>query len=108
MTDKKLKALSGLWQSFEVNLSYWRDPVAVIELKLLRRGSSFFQKIQNELLKIPFSKTLIYKTLAKNIGLAHRAVGGACRRNDYPLIVTCHPFVSVAGQGVIRGKDKEN
>lgn len=84
--------------------SYWWYPMAVIELKLLRRGSAFVQKIQDELLKIPFGQTLSYKALADRIGSAPRAVGGACRRNDYPLIVPCHRVVSVAGPGGYSGQ----
>lgn len=84
--------------------SYWRDPPAEVELILLRRGSAFVQKIQDELLKIPFGQTLSYKALADRIGSAPRAVGGACRRNDYPLIVPCHRVVSVAGPGGYSGQ----
>lgn len=84
--------------------SYWREPLAEVELKLLRRGSAFVQKVQKELLKIPFGATVSYKALAERVGSAPRAVGGACRRNDYLLIVPCHRVVSVAGPGGYSGQ----
>ncbi|GAB4260360.1 MAG: methylated-DNA--[protein]-cysteine S-methyltransferase [Methylomicrobium sp.] len=84
--------------------SYWYDRDAVVDLTLLRRGSVFVQKIQDALLDIPFGVTISYKALADRVGSSSRAVGGACRRNDYPLIVPCHRVVSVAGPGGYSGQ----
>ena len=84
--------------------SYWREPNTLVALKLLRRGSSFVQTVQDALLNIPFGATMTYKALAKTINSAPRAVGGACRRNDYPLIVPCHRVVSVTGPGGYSGQ----
>ncbi len=91
-------------QSFDPIENYWREPNAIVELKLLRRGSPFVQTVQDALLRIPFGTTLAYKELAKILGSAPRAVGGACRRNDYPLIVPCHRVVSVSGPGGYSGQ----
>lgn len=91
-------------QSFDPIENYWRDPNAIVELKLLRRGSPFVQTVQDALLRIPFGTTLTYKDLAEILDSAPRAVGGACRRNDYPLIVPCHRVVSVTGPGGYSGQ----
>ncbi|CCE22455.1 MULTISPECIES: methylated-DNA--[protein]-cysteine S-methyltransferase [Methylotuvimicrobium] len=91
-------------QSFDPVENYWREPNAIVELKLLRRGSPFVQTVQDALLRIPFGTTLTYKDLAKVLDSAPRAVGGACRRNDYPLIVPCHRVVSVTGPGGYSGQ----
>lgn len=91
-------------KSFDPIENYWREPNVIVELKLLRRGSPFVQAVQDALLRIPFGTTLTYKDLAKILDSAPRAVGGACRRNDYPLIVPCHRVVSVTGPGGYSGQ----
>ncbi|MGR9116838.1 MAG: methylated-DNA--[protein]-cysteine S-methyltransferase [Gammaproteobacteria bacterium] len=89
---------------FEKIMMYWYDPMAVVPLRLLRRGTVFQHKVWNELLKIPFGKTSTYKELAARIGSAARPIGGACRSNHYPLVIPCHRVVSVSGMGGYSGQ----
>lgn len=63
--------------------------------------SSFQKKVSEELQKIPFGKTLTYKEVAIAIGKkqACQAVGNACHRNLFPLLLPCHRVVASKGEG---------
>lgn len=78
---------------------YFANPNYQINLPLARTGSVFEQKVRQALLDIPSGQTVTYGELAQRIGSAARAVGGACRRNPYPLIVPCHRVVGRNGLG---------
>ncbi|WP_457743152.1 methylated-DNA--protein-cysteine methyltransferase [Thermococcus sp.] len=42
---------------------------------------------------------ITYGSLAKALGTSPRAIGGAMRRNPYPVVVPCHRVVSKGGIG---------
>ena len=46
---------------------------------------------------IGFGETASYGMVARAIGSGPRAVGQACRRNPFPLIVPCHRIVGAGG-----------
>ncbi len=46
---------------------------------------------------IPYGTTLTYGALAQALGSAPRAIGQACRRNPFPIIIPCHRVTSSAG-----------
>lgn len=76
----------------------------------LFNGFSDFQlKVLEETLKIPFGQVRTYGWIARRIGRpkAARAVGGALRKNPYPIIIPCHRVVKSAGSpgGYSRGKE---
>ena len=52
---------------------------------------------------IGYGHTLTYSELAKRIGSAPRAVGQACRRNPFPIIIPCHRVKSAGGQEFYSG-----
>lgn len=64
------------------------------------KGTKFQMKVWNELLKIPFGKTVFYKTVAKGIGdvKAVRAVGRANGANPVPVIIPCHRVIANDGK----------
>ncbi len=49
------------------------------------------------IISVPYGQTLTYGELATQIASAPRAVGQACRRNPFPIIVPCHRVTSSAG-----------
>jgi len=63
-------------------------------------GTIFQQKVWNELLKIPFGKTVSYKKVAIGIGnvKAVRAVGRANGANPVPIIIPCHRVIANDGK----------
>ncbi|MBS1681016.1 MAG: methylated-DNA--[protein]-cysteine S-methyltransferase [Bacteroidetes bacterium] len=63
------------------------------------RGSDFQQKVWNELLNIPFGKTVSYQELAVRIGdvKSIRAVGLANGQNPIAIVVPCHRVIGKSG-----------
>ncbi|HEY8158127.1 MAG TPA: MGMT family protein [Methylobacter sp.] len=78
---------------------YWRDVDKLINVKLLKQGSDYRNRVWAALCQIPFGETVTYSELAKKIGSSARAIGNACKDNPYALIIPCHRVVSASGMG---------
>ncbi len=78
---------SGKLKSFNIEISF-------------RTGTEFQKKVWQELMKIPYGKTISYEELAKNIGHnnAVRAVGSANGKNPINIIVPCHRVIRKNGE----------
>ena len=79
-----------------------------VELDL--RGSEFQKKVWNELLTIPYGKTISYEELAIRIGniKSIRAVGLANGQNPIAIIVPCHRVIGKSGALIGYGGGLEN
>ena len=68
-----------------------------INIKLI--GTPFQLQVWDQLLKIPYGKTVSYKWVAENIQHpnAYRAVGMANNRNPISIIVPCHRVIGQDG-----------
>ena len=66
---------------------------------LLRmEGSTFRQRVWQQLLKIPYGSKVSYGDIARSIGCqSAQAVGGAVGHNPISLIVPCHRVVGADG-----------
>ena len=71
------------------------------DLSFFSRGTDFQNKVWKCLMRIPYGKTLTYSAVARKIGSpqAFRAVGTACGKNPWLLVVPCHRVVSQSGLG---------
>jgi len=69
----------------------------------LTLGTIFQQKVWQALLDIPAGQVTTYGALAKQLNSSPRAVGNACRKNLFPIIVPCHRVVSASGIGGYAG-----
>ena len=78
---------------------YLGEPGFVFDLPLQVDGSDFRKRVWNVMREIPAGKTLTYGEVARRIGSAPRAVGGACGDNRIPLIIPCHRIVARNGIG---------
>jgi len=69
-------------------------------LKLNPEGTDFQKRVWNELLNIPFGKTVSYLHISKKLGDANatRAVGNANGSNPISIIVPCHRVIGVNGK----------
>ena len=69
------------------------------DIPLLFVGTDFQKKVWNELLTIPYGKTISYGELAKRIGMpnAVRAVANANAVNALSIIVPCHRIIGSNG-----------
>ena len=72
-----------------------RPRPADIPMRLL--GTPFQQRVWQRIASIPYGVTMTYGELARSVGSAPRAVGGATGRNPLPLIVPCHRVVGTNG-----------
>lgn len=69
-----------------------------IPLKL--SGTSFQNRVWQELARIPFGTTITYAELARRIGqpTAARAVGHANAKNPLSILIPCHRVIATSGQ----------
>ena len=82
------------------------------DVSMRLEGTPFQQRVWQELLRIPFGKTITYAELARRVGqpTASRAVGNANGRNPISIIVPCHRVVGASGKlaGYAGGVDKKS
>lgn len=69
------------------------------DFPMKQAGTEFQQNVWNELLKIPYGKTITYLQLARQIGnlKSIRAVGAANGRNNLPIVIPCHRVIGSDG-----------
>ena len=86
------ECVSQLREYFEGERKYF-------DFKLNPHGTDFQQKVWQELLKIPFGKTMSYLDLSKKLGdvKAIRAVASANGRNPLWIVVPCHRVIGTDG-----------
>jgi len=69
------------------------------EFKLNPKGTNFQQKVWQELLNIPYGKTMSYLDLSKKLGdvKAIRAVASANGKNPLWIVIPCHRVIGTDG-----------
>lgn len=69
------------------------------DFKLNPQGTDFQQRVWQELLNIPFGKTMSYLDLSKKLGdvKAIRAVASANGKNPLWIVVPCHRIIGTNG-----------
>jgi len=72
-------------------------------LPIRLQGTDHQLRVWQAIQQIPPGAVATYAEIAKHIGSAPRAVGGACRRNPVPIIVPCHRVVASNGIGGFAG-----
>lgn len=77
--------------------AYLSDPKAGFDLPLKAAGTDFQRSVWRTIAAIPKGKTLTYGEIARQLKSAPRAVGQACGRNPYPVVVPCHRVVAADG-----------
>ena len=78
---------------------YFLHQRMVFDIPLLFVGTDFQKKVWNELLKIPYGKTISYGELACRIGMPKsvRAVANANAVNAISIIAPCHRVIGNNG-----------
>jgi methylated-DNA-[protein]-cysteine S-methyltransferase len=78
---------------------YFAGKRTVFDLKLNPKGTDFQKRVWEELLKVPFGRTMSYLDLSRRLGdeKAIRAVAAANGKNPIWLIVPCHRIIGSDG-----------
>jgi methylated-DNA-[protein]-cysteine S-methyltransferase len=82
-------------QCIEQFIQYFQGERRQFELPLNQAGTTFQKEEWNELVQIPFGRTISYLELARRTGdtKATRAVANANGRNNVCIIVPCHRVI---------------
>lgn len=77
--------------------AYFDGRLKVFDLPLAPRGTPYQRRVWDCLRGIPFGETRTYGDIAKTIGSAPRAIGGACGANPIPILIPCHRVLGTNG-----------
>ena len=77
--------------------AYFAGDLREFTLPLAPEGTSFRRRVWAAMQAIPYGETRSYGDLARALGSAPRAIGGACGANPIPLIIPCHRVVGAGG-----------
>jgi methylated-DNA-[protein]-cysteine S-methyltransferase len=82
-------------QCIEQLIQYFNGQRRTFELPVSQEGTAFQQDVWNQLMIIPFARTISYIELARKIGdhKATRAVANANGKNHVAIIVPCHRVI---------------
>jgi methylated-DNA-[protein]-cysteine S-methyltransferase len=109
LINKKSEELAGVEKvttenSFVANVfkqlkEYFKRKRREFELPLDIIGTDFQKRVWNELLKIPYGKTITYNQLALNLGdkKVIRAAAAANGANPLPIVIPCHRVIGSDG-----------
>ena len=90
---------------------YFNKDRKIFSIPLDLRGTDFQKRVWNELLNIPFGKTISYLQMAINLGdrKCIRAAGTANGKNPISIIIPCHRVIGSNGDlmGYGGGLDKK-
>lgn len=86
-----------LMQATEQIEQYFSGHRRIFDIPLEPNKSVRGEALRIGIASIPYGETLTYGSLAYIIESSPRAVGQACRRNPYPIIIPCHRVTSAAG-----------
>lgn len=78
---------------------YFAGKRTVFDLKLNPKGTDFQKRVWEELLNVPFGRTMSYLDLSRRLGdeKAIRAVAAANGKNPIWLIIPCHRIIGSDG-----------
>ena len=82
-------------QCIEQLIQYFQGQRRVFEFPVFQEGTSFQEKVWNELTSIPYGKTISYLDLARRLGdpKSIRAAASANGRNNVAIVVPCHRVI---------------
>ena len=87
--EEAVTQLQEYFQNKRIDFTFKRNP----------KGTDFQQKVWQELLHIPYGKTISYMDLSKKLGdvKAIRAVASANGKNPLWIVVPCHRVIGTDG-----------
>ena len=77
--------------------AYFEKEFSDFDLPLAPPATLRGQVLRDAIAAIPAGETLSYGALARIAGSAPRAIGQACARNPFPILIPCHRVVGSGG-----------
>ncbi len=79
--------------------AYFRGELVHFDFELKPQGTEFQLRVWEELMKIPYGKTISYLDLSKKLGdvKAIRAVASANGKNPLWIVIPCHRVIGTDG-----------
>jgi methylated-DNA-[protein]-cysteine S-methyltransferase len=81
--------------------AYFEGRLTGFDLPLAPHGTVFQKSVWAAITAIPFGRARTYGDMARELGTAARALGGACGRNPIPILIPCHRVLG--GNGGLGG-----
>lgn len=76
---------------------YFAGARTTFDLPLVPLGSERGEALRQAIAAVGYGGTMSYGALAQLASSGARAVGGACARNPYPIVIPCHRITSGGG-----------
>ncbi len=87
------KVIKQFTQYFEGRRKFFALPLAMNSL------TSFQQKVLEQINNVPYGKVISYKDICENLQTrSYQAVGSACGKNPFPLVIPCHRIIKSSGE----------
>ena len=99
-TEMEEENINDVLTQCKMELSeYFSGKRKEFEVPISQAGTSFQQRVWNELVKIPYGKTVSYNFIAESLGdkKSIRAVGASNGKNQISIIVPCHRVIGRDG-----------
>lgn len=77
--------------------AYFDGKLETFDLPLAPTGTPRMTQSWAAMRRIPYGTTRTYGEIARDIGSAARAVGGACAKNPLPILIPCHRVLGADG-----------
>lgn len=78
--------------------AYFAGTLTRFDLPLVPLASERGMALRAAMAAIPFGETLSYGALARVAGSGPRAIGQACARNPFPIVIPCHRVLAAGGR----------
>lgn len=94
-----IAARGGAVRDAEQQLRAWfAGKLTLFDLALSPAATARGQALREAMIAIRYGETISYGALAKSVGSSARAIGQACARNPFPIVVPCHRVLDATGR----------
>ena len=99
LTKKETSSHPLLFETEKQLSAYFNNTLKTFDLPLSLNGTAFQKRVWNQLITIPFGKTISYLELAKQLGdeKCIRAAASANGKNPLSIIIPCHRVIGSNG-----------
>ena len=78
--------------------AYFIGKLRTFDLPLAPKSTKRGNELREAIIAIPYGEVASYGEIAHKASSGPRAIGGACKRNEFPIIVPCHRVIAAGGK----------